>query len=55
MSNKEAIIKIFNIAYKENITIYMISFSEIAISIIIDKDKSQIFMEKLHNCLIENN
>lgn len=55
MSNKEAIIKIFNIAYIENITIYMISFSEIAISIIIDKDKSQIFMEKLHRDLIENN
>lgn len=55
MSNKEAIIKIFNIAYEENITIYMISFSELAISIIIDKEKSQIFMEKLHSALIENN
>ncbi len=54
MSNKEAIIKIFDIAYEENITIYMISFSELSISIIVDKDKSQIFMEKLHNVLIEN-
>ena len=53
MSNKEAIIKIFNIAYEENITVYMISFSELAISIIVDKDKSEIFMEKIHAALIE--
>lgn len=53
MSNKEAIIKIFNIAYEENITIYMISFSELAISVIIEKEKSKIFMEKLHEALIE--
>ncbi len=53
MSNKEAIIQIFNIAYNENITIYMISFSELAISIIIDKDKSKLFMEKIHSALIE--
>lgn len=54
MSNKEAIIKIFNIAYEENITIYMISFSELAISMVIEKEKAQIFMEKLHTNLIEN-
>lgn len=54
MSNKEAIIKIFDIAYEENITIYMISFSELAVSIIVDKDKSEIFMKKLHDSLIEN-
>lgn len=52
MSNKEAIIQIFDIAYEENITIYMISFSELAVSIIIDKDKSEIFMKKLHDALI---
>ena len=52
MSNKEAIIQIFDIAYEENITIYMISFSELSVSIIIDKDKSKIFMEKLHTALI---
>ncbi len=52
MSNKEAIIKIFDIAYEENITIYMISFSELAVSIIVDKDKSEIFMRKLHDALI---
>ena len=54
MSNKEAIIKIFDIAYEENITIYMISFSELAVSIIVDKDKSESFMEKLHDALIIN-
>lgn len=52
MSNKEAIIQIFDIAYEENITIYMISFSELSVSIIVDKDKSKVFMEKLHNALI---
>lgn len=55
MSNKEAIIQIFDIAYEENITIYMISFSELAVSIIIDKDKSEIFMKKLHDTLIGDN
>lgn len=55
MSNKEAIIQIFDIAYEENITIYMISFSELSVSIIIDKDKSKTFMEKLHKALIGEN
>lgn len=53
MSNKEAIVKIFNIAHEENITIYMISFSELAINIIVDKDKSLEFMKKLHDEIIE--
>ena len=53
MSNKEAIIQIFDIAYEENITIYMISFSELSVSIIVDKDKSEIFMKKLHDSLID--
>ncbi len=54
MSNKDAIIKIFNTASKENITIYMISFSEMAINIIVDKDKAVSFMKNLHKELIEN-
>lgn len=53
MSNKEAIVKIFNIAHEENINIYMISFSELAINIVVDEDKSVKFMEKLHEELIE--
>lgn len=54
MSNKEAIIQIFDVAYKENVTIYMISFSELAINIVVNKDISTSFMEKLHMKLIEN-
>lgn len=53
MSNKEAIVKIYNIASEENVTIYMISFSEIAVNIIVDKDKAEKFMQKLHEELIE--
>lgn len=53
MSNKEVVIKIFNVASKENTQIYMISFSEMAINIIIDKDKSISFMKALHKELIE--
>ncbi len=53
MSNKEVVIKIFNVASKENTQIYMISFSEMAINIIVDKDKSINFMKALHKELIE--
>lgn len=53
MSNKKAITKIFNLAHEENVTIYMISFSELSLNIIVDKDKSDYFMEKLHTVLIE--
>ena len=52
MSNKEAIIKIFNIAYEENVTIFMISFSELAINLIVEKEKSINFMKRLHDELI---
>lgn len=54
MSNKKAITKIYNLADKENITIYMISFSELALNIIIDTEKAEDFMKKLHTVLIEN-
>lgn len=53
-SNKEAIIKLYNLAYKEHVTIYMISFCELSINIIIDSEKAQDFMEKLHKELIED-
>ena len=53
MSNKEVVIKIFNVASKENTQIYMISFSEMAINIIVDKDKSISFKKALHKELIE--
>lgn len=54
MSNKDAITTIFKIAKKENITIYMISFSELAINIIIDLENSEAFMQNLHDSLINN-
>ena len=53
MSNKEVVIKIFNVASRENTQIYMISFSEMAINIIVDKNKSISFMKALHKELIE--
>jgi aspartate kinase len=53
LSNKDAISKIFKIASQENIEIYMISFSELAINIIVDTSKSKYFMQKLHESLIE--
>lgn len=52
MSNREAISQIFNLANEENVTIYMISFSELAINIVVDSDKSTYFMQKLHSLLI---
>ena len=52
MSNKNTIINIFNIANQERITIYMISFSELAINIIVDSQKATKFMKKLHDSLI---
>ena len=53
MSNKKAVVKIFDISQEENINIYMISFSELAINIIVDEDKALEFMKKLHKELIE--
>ncbi|MBO5476413.1 MAG: aspartate kinase [Clostridia bacterium] len=53
LSNKDAISKIFKVANEENIEIYMISFSELAINLIVDTKKSQYFMEKLHEILID--
>lgn len=53
-SNKKAIIKIYDLAYKENVTIYMVSFSELSINIVIDSDKTEDFMKKLHKELIED-
>lgn len=53
LSNREAISKIFKIASEENIEIYMISFSELAINIVVDTSKSKFFMQKLHETLIE--
>ena len=53
LSNKDAISKIFKIASDETIEIYMISFRELAINIVVDTSKSKYFMQKLHSVLIE--
>lgn len=53
LSNRDAISKIFKIASEENIEIYMISFSELAINIIVDSHIAKDFMTKLHYVLIE--
>lgn len=53
LSNRDAISKIFKIASEENIEIYMISFSELAINIIVDSKIAKDFMTKLHYVLIE--
>ncbi len=54
LSNKDAISKIYKIANEENIQIYMISFSELSINLVVDTSVSTIFMQKLHKELIED-
>lgn len=51
-SNREAISKIYKIASIENIEIYMISLSELAINIIVDSNVSTHFIKLLHDELI---
>lgn len=53
LSNKDAISKIYKVADEENIQIYMISFSELSINVIVDLNKAELFMKKLHENLIE--
>lgn len=53
MSNKKVIHTIYTISYKENIQIHMITFSELAIHILVDTDKSEKFLKLLHSELIE--
>ena len=53
MTNKDTVHKIFDLASKENITIYMITFSELSLNLIVDKKVAENFMKKLHYELIE--
>ena len=53
MTNKDTIHKIFNLASKEHVTIYMITFSELSLNLIVDKSVAVDFMKKLHYELIE--
>jgi aspartate kinase len=54
MTNKDTVHKIFDLASKEHITIYMITFSELSLNLIVDKEIAEDFMKKLHYELIEN-
>lgn len=47
LSNKDAISKIYKVADEENIQIYMISFSELSINVIVDLNKAELFMKKI--------
>lgn len=53
MTNKDTVHKIFDLASKEHITIYMITFSELSLNLIVDKLVAEDFMKKLHYELIE--
>lgn len=53
MTNKDTVHKIFDLASKEQITIYMITFSELSLNLIVDKEVAEEFMKKLHYELIE--
>ena len=53
MTNRDTVHKIFDLASKENITIYMITFSELALNLIVDSEVADSFMKKLHYELIE--
>lgn len=55
ITNKDIINKIFNIAYAQKIEIYMVSFSEISINIIVDRDKAEELINILHEELVEKN
>lgn len=52
MQNKELLSIVFNKAKELNITIYMISFSELALNILVDTNNAIILMKELNNLLI---
>lgn len=54
MTNKNTVHKIFDLASKEHVTIYMITFSELSINLIVEASIAQDFMKKLHYELIES-
>lgn len=53
MTNKDTVHKIFDLASKEHITIYMITFSELSLNLVVDTEVAEDFMKKLHYELIE--
>lgn len=53
MSSRKVIHTIYNISYKENIPIYMITFSELAVHLLVDSKNAETFMKLIHSELIE--
>ena len=54
LTNKEIVNKVFNIAYDESIDIYMASFSELSINIVVNKSKANKLVTLLHQKLIDD-
>ncbi len=52
-SNLDYLWKIYNLARENNTAIYMLSFSEVAINIVVSENDVDEFTNKLHNNLIE--
>ncbi|MDF2865433.1 MAG: hypothetical protein K0R72_242 [Clostridia bacterium] len=52
MQNKELLSIVFNKAKDLNITIYMVSFSEIALNILVDTKNAVLLMKELNDVLI---
>lgn len=52
-SNAEYISKIYDLASQNNLTIYMLSFSEMALSIIVSQKDADNFAKLIHDSLIQ--
>jgi aspartokinase len=52
ITNNNLLSSVFNLAKQEDITIYMISLSEISLNILVESSQSQNFMNKIHEKLI---
>ena len=52
-SNVDYIWKIYNLAKENDVVIYMLSFSEVAINIIVTENNVEKFIKVLHNKFIE--
>ena len=52
-SNVEYISKIYNLARENNVVIYMLSFSEVAINLIVSESTSDKFASVLHDSLVD--
>lgn len=53
ITEKDVAFNIFDVAKEQNIEIYMISFSELSVNLVVDTSKAEDFMKELHKRLIE--